>query len=229
MMRLGAGLIGLALAGAARAAAPGCPVPPNLAVPRLEFPTAAQPPRAAPIAGYTLALTWMPQHCRHTVGGAEALQCGTGRGEGFVLHGLWPDGEGKNWPQWCAAAAILPKRTIAAHYCATPSAQLLQHEWAKHGTCIAGATPDSYFDQSDRLFYSLRFPDMAALAGTSLTEGRFAEAFAGANRGLATEDIRLNLDRLGWLQEVWLCLDTRFQWMRCAIPRQPQRVVRVRL
>jgi ribonuclease T2 len=146
-----------------------------------------------------------------------------------VLHGLWPDGEGKSWPQWCAPAPVLPSRTIAAHYCATPSAQLLQHEWAKHGTCIAGATPESYFGQSNRLFHALRFPDMATLARPGLTEGAFAQAFAAGNPGLDAEDIRLNLDKEGWLQEVWLCLDTAFRPMRCAAPSQPSRTVRIRL
>jgi ribonuclease T2 len=163
------------------------------------------------------------------VGGAESFQCTDETGARFVLHGLWPDGVGKSWPQWCAAAPVLPARTIAAHYCATPSAQLLQHEWAKHGTCMPGETPESYFAQSNRLFHGLRFPDMAALARPGLTEGAFAEAFAAGNPGLAAEDIRLNLDKQGWLQEVWLCLDTSFRPMRCAAPAQPSRTVRIRL
>lgn len=214
---------------AALAAGPGCAVPANLPTPHIELPPPDQPPRAMPIAGYTLALIWTPQHCHHAVGGAESFECTRDTGKGFVLHGLWPDGEGKSWPQWCAAAPVLPARTIAAHYCATPSAQLLQHEWAKHGTCIAGATPESYFAQSNRLFYGLRFPDMAALASTKLTEGAFASAFAATNPGLAAEDVRLNLDKQGWLQEVWLCLDTAFRPTRCAAPRQPTRRVRIRL
>jgi len=219
-------LLASSLAGRA-IAAPGCPVPPNLDTPEVEAPGPDQPPRVVPITSYTLALIWTPQHCFHAVGGAESFTC---RPEtaGFVLHGLWPDGEGKSWPQWCAAAAILPRRTIATHYCATPSPQLLQHEWAKHGTCIPGATPDRYFDQSNRLFFGLRFPDMAALARIPLTEGKFAQAFVAANPGMESGSVRLNLDRQGWLQEVWLCLDTAFRSTRCAAPAQPARIVRIR-
>ena len=214
---------------AALAAGPSCSAPTNVPTPHVEAPPPDQPPRAMPIASYTLALIWTPQHCHHAVGGAESFECTRDTGARFVLHGLWPDGEGKSWPQWCAAAPVLPARTIAAHYCATPSAQLLQHEWAKHGTCIAGATPESYFGQSNRLFHALRFPDMAALARTTLTESAFASAFAAGNPGLAAEDIRLNLDKEGWLQEVWLCLDTAFRPMRCAAPAQPSRKVRIRI
>ena len=212
---------------AAVATAPGDAVPPNLPVPHIELP-GDQPVRAVPVVSYTLALIWTPQHCFHAVGGAEALKCGRDTGSGFVLHGLWPDGEGTSWPQWCAPAAILPKRTIAAHYRATPSPQLMQHEWAKHGTCIAGATPDSYFDQSNRLFRQVRIPDMRKLAAAPTTESKFAQAFAAANPGMEPDSIRLNLNKQGWLQEVWLCLDTTFQSMHCAAPASPGRTVHIR-
>ena len=221
--------IALALGGAASAAAPSCPIPSNLQAPHMELPPPDQSPRAMPITSFTLALIWTPQHCFRAVGGAESLQCPRGAEARFVLHGLWPDGAGGTWPQWCAAAPVLSRQTIAAHYCATPSSQLLQHEWAKHGTCIAGATPDGYFGQSNRLFYGLRFPDMTMLARKPLTEARFTEAFAAANSGTTADMVRLNLDPKGWLQEVWLCLDTTFRPARCTAPARPARKVRIRL
>lgn len=222
-------LLGATFGVSAVAAAPGCSVPSKLRTPHVELPPADQPPRVMPITSYTLALIWTPQHCHRAVRGAESFSCGSNIGARFVLHGLWPDGEGGSWPQWCAPAAVLPRRTIVEHYCTTPSPQLLQHEWAKHGTCIAGATPDGYFDQSNRLFRSLRFPDMAKLARAPLTEGRFAEAFAALNPGMTAENVRLNLDERGWLQEVWLCLDTAFRPARCAAPARPGRTMRIRL
>lgn len=222
-----AALAAIAAGTALSAAGPGDPPPPNLPVPHAEYP-GDQPVRVVPVASYTLALIWTPQHCLRAVGGAESLKCNRDTGARFVLHGLWPDGEGANWPQWCAAAAILPKKVIAAHYWATPSPQLMQHEWAKHGTCIPGATPETYFDQSNRLFYGLRFPDMRSLAEAPTTESKFAQAFAAANPGMQPDSIRLNLDKQGWLQEVWLCLDTGYQSVQCAAPAQPARVVHIR-
>ncbi len=216
------------LAGTAVQAAPGCAVPQPLSVPHPELPGADQPPRRMPITGYTLALIWMPQHCSAVVRGAEALQCGPGAGDGFVLHGLWPDGAAGSWPQWCSATAILPPKIIARHYCATPSAQLLQHEWAKHGTCIPGATPARYFAQAHRLYARLHWPDMAALARRPLTERDFAAAFAAANPGMASDGLRLNLTPAGWLQEVWLCLDRRLRTVTCAMSGQPGRAIRIR-
>lgn len=224
---LPAAFAAIALSGAAFAAGPADPPPANLPVPHAELP-GDQPVRVVPVTSYTLSLIWTPQHCLRPVGGAESFECNRDTGSRFVLHGLWPDGEGKSWPQWCAATGILPRKVIATHYWATPSPQLMQHEWAKHGTCIAGATPDSYFDQSNRLFYGLRFPDMHKLAAAPTTESKFAQAFAAANPGMEPDSIRLNLDKQGWLQEVWLCLDTAFQSMHCAAPAQPGRTVHIR-
>ncbi|WP_420139242.1 ribonuclease T2 family protein [Sphingomonas sp.] len=181
-----------------------------------------------PIGGYTLALIWAPEHCARPVPGAESFQCGPiGRG-GFVLHGLWPDGQGKSWPQWCTDAAILPPGIITTYHAATPSAQLMQHEWAKHGTCM-GITPKAYFKRSSRLFYRIRFPDMVTLAGQTMDAGSFTRAFAAANPGMTSDMVTLNLDRDGWLREVWLCLDTKFRRERCRTPTRGNRIVRIRL
>jgi len=219
--------IAAALSTVAVAQMQGDPPPSNLPSPHIELP-GKQPVRVVPVTSYTLALIWTPQHCFHAVGGAESFECDRNTGTRFVLHGLWPDGEGKTWPQWCGPADILPRKVIAEHYWATPSPQLIQHEWAKHGTCIAGATADSYFDQSNRLFYGLRFPDMRRMSAAPLTESQFAQAFAAANPGLEPDSIRLNLDKQGWLQEVWLCLDTSFRSMHCAAPALPGRTVHIR-
>ena len=201
---------------------------PTTAVPYAEGPSAEQPRRIEAIGGYTLALIWAPEHCARPVPGAESLRCGPNGGSGFVLHGLWPDGRGNSWPQWCADAAILSPRTIAAYSAATPSAQLMQHEWAKHGTCM-GITPKAYFKRSTRLFYRVRYPDMAALAHMPVTAGTFTRAFAAANPGMAPDMMTLNLDRDGSLREVWLCLDTKFRRERCRTPTLADRTVRIRL
>jgi len=135
-------LLSAAWSAAALAQLQGSPPPPNLSTPHIELP-GDQPVRVVPVASYTLALIWTPQHCLRAVTGAESLECNRDTGTRFVLHGLWPDGEGKSWPQWCAPADILPRKVIAAHYWATPSPQLMQHEWAKHGTCMAGTTAET--------------------------------------------------------------------------------------
>ncbi|MET4897429.1 ribonuclease T [Sphingomonadaceae bacterium jetA1] len=187
------------------------------AIPRLrpDLPSASQPTRVLPIGSYTLAITWSPQHCRDARDG-DGFQCGGKNRFGFTLHGLWPDGVEKDWPQYCKPTAILPQAVVRRHICATPSAQLMQHEWAKHGTCMTGYSPARYFQQSNRLYYTLRFPDMAALSRREgLTAGDVAGAVAGANHGLTADMMRVTATREGWLDEIWICLNKAFRYTRC--------------
>ena len=60
-----------------------------------------------------------------------------------------------------------------------------------------------------------RYPDMDALARGTPTVGDFKRAFAAANRTIPAEAIRVTANREGWLDELWLCLDTRFRYHRC--------------
>ncbi len=201
---------------AAQAQAYRCSVPQAIDTPRPDTPDARDPVRRVATGGYTLALTWSPQYCR-TAGDTRSarFQCGGGNRFGFTLHGLWPDGVGKTWPQYCRPAAIVPQAVIRRNLCTTPSPQLLQHEYAKHGTCM-NLTPARYFAQSGRLFAQVRYPDMDALSRrANLTAGQFAVAFARANRGLNPRSLRLTATRDGWLDEVWICLDTNFKYRRC--------------
>jgi ribonuclease T2 len=121
---------------------------------------------------------------------------------------------GKQWPQYCAATPILPRKLIRQHLCATPSVQLLQHEWAKHGTCM-GTTPEAYFERSTRLYARLRYPDMDALSRRGVSAGGLVAAMAAANPGLPANAIRVTATRQGWLDELWICLDKRFAYERC--------------
>lgn len=202
--------------GAASAQALSCAVPSRVPQPRADLPSESQPMRRLPIGSYTLAISWSPEHCR-TRGNdpAARFQCGGDNRFGFVLHGLWPDGYGKDWPQYCRSTGILPRAVIRQNLCATPSAQLLQHEWAKHGTCMSGYTPQRYFARSTAMFRRLRFPDMDALSGRPLTAGALAQEIARANPGLRADMMRVTATRQGWLDEVWLCTDKGFRYNRC--------------
>jgi len=203
-----------ALPAAAQAQSYACAIPESVPRPHPELPTAKEPARRLPIGGYTLALTWSPEYCySHRKDEFAGFQCNGSSRFGFTLHGLWPDGVGKQWPQYCAATPLLSPATIRRHLCATPSAQLLQHEWAKHGTCVGG-TPDAYFARSTGLYAKLRYPDMMALSRRSLSVGQFKAAMARANRGVPANAIRVTANK-GWLDELWLCLDKSDRYVRC--------------
>ncbi|WP_076072388.1 ribonuclease T2 family protein [Sphingomonas montana] len=208
--------LALLMPGVAGAQALSCAVPAVVDAPRPDLPSDSQPRRVLPIASYTLAITWSPEYCRARKASArDAFQCaGTRPKFGFTLHGLWPDGAGREWPQYCRATAVLPKPVVRANLCATPSAQLLQHEWAKHGTCMTDR-PADYFAQSRRLYDTLRYPDMNALSRRTLDAGGFARAFAAVNPGMRADMMRVTATRNGWLDEVWICLSRTYRPVAC--------------
>lgn len=215
--RAAVALAALLLPGALHAQALECNVTGTIARPHPEGPSAKEPRRIVPVGGYTLALSWAPEYCHGAGGRGDSFECGGGNRFGFVLHGLWPDGIGKDWPQYCATAPLLAPATIRTALCATPSPQLLQHEYAKHGTCMPDRDANRYFARSTGLYRGLRFPDMDALSRRQgLNAGKVAQAIADANPGLRADSVRITANRKGWLEEAWLCLDTGFKPTRCA-------------
>ncbi len=197
------------------AQAVSCIAPSVLPRPRFDGPSKNEPARRIPTASYTLAISWSPQSCR-SPGPGDALRCGGKLGAfGFTLHGLWPDGAGKIWPQYCRAAAILPRAIIRQNICVTPSPDLIQHEWAKHGTCM-GRDPSAYFAKSRALYQALRYPDMKALSRRrNLTIGGFVDALVAVNPAVPARAVRVTTTKDGWLDELWLCLDKRFRYKTC--------------
>lgn len=203
----------LAAPGSAFAQAAYCD--PSVSLPRPRAEGAGALRRLLPIGGYTLALSWSPQYCTAATGPDSAFQCRSRAKFGFILHGLWPDGVGRDWPQYCRAADLLPRAVIRQNLCMTPSPQLMQHEWAKHGSCMT-TRPDLYFNLARAFYEGLRFPDMTLLSRRkTLTVRQFTQAFAAANKGVTPEMVRVRTTRNGALEELWLCLDRAMEYVRC--------------
>jgi ribonuclease T2 len=207
---------------AATAQAWQCKAPANLSRPTIETPSPGEI-RRMPIAGYVLALSWSREFCRgREKDPAMELQCSGRIGDfGFVLHGLWPEAAGPDYPQYCRKAGQLSRKVIADNICMTPSVQLLQHEWAKHGTCMS-RKPETYFGAAKLLFEAIEFPDMDRLsrqgskeAETTLNAAGLAEAFAAANEGLPANAIKVKTNRKFWLEEMKICLDKKFKPKAC--------------
>ena len=207
---------------AATAQAWQCKAPDNLSRPNVETPSPDQI-RRTPIAGYVLALSWSREFCRsREKDPAMELQCSGRIGDfGFVLHGLWPEAAGPDYPQYCRNAGQLSRKVIADNICMTPSVQLLQHEWAKHGTCMS-RKPETYFGAAKLLFEAIEFPDMDRLSRQGSKEGetplnaaRLAEAFASTNEGLSAKAIKVKTNRKFWLEEMRICLDKKFKPQAC--------------
>ena len=202
------------LAQAFQCRVPAAPVP----VPAIE---ADGPRRQMPVSGHTLALSWSPEFCRSRQDSlAHARQCSGRDGRfGFIVHGLWPNGRGEGWPQWCPARSQPDPATVRQYLCMTPDARLLAHEWAKHGSCMVG-TPQTYFRVTAVLYNALRWPDFDRLSRQeALTAGVVRQAFAEANPPFRPEHVGLVVNERGWLREMRLCYDRRFRPARCT-PRR---------
>jgi ribonuclease T2 len=151
------------------------------------LPAMARDDRPGVFDYYVMSLSWSPEYCAGR-GGADPLQCASGRQLGFVLHGLWPQFE-RGYPDSCGRSRI--SDSLRDRYQSLyPSPKLLFHEWNKHGTC-SGLAPQDYLALSARLRDSLKVP--AAFARPQqplrLTPGEFEAGFHKANPWLARDSV----------------------------------------
>ena len=101
--------------------------------------------------------------------------------------------------------------TIRGELCRTPSVDLVQHEWAAHGTC-GWDDPEAYFRQSAALYDPLVRPEPR----DGMTAGELRDAFAKANPDLPREAIYVAVARdEPRLREVRLCHDLTFRPRAC--------------
>lgn len=193
-----------------------CQAPERLALPAPIQPDG--PARQMRITGYTLAVSWSPEFCR---GGSAArdpdnYQCNGAIGRfGFVLHGLWPESGGGNYPQWCAVTPRPSEADLKTNLCMTPVTWLLEHEWAKHGSCMAHS-PAAYFKVAGILWRSLKLPDADKLSRqNALTAGDLRRAFVALNLGFPRSAVGLRVSNGGWLREMHLCYGKNFMPRAC--------------
>ncbi|MBV1689913.1 ribonuclease T [Novosphingobium sp. G106] len=209
----GAALLALAIPAPALAQAYQCTPPQRFDPVRPIQPDG--PPRRVPIAGYTLAASWSPEYCRRPQDKAS-MQCSGANGRfGFVLHGLWPEAGSGPPPQWCSLTPRPSAQVIRRNLCMTPVPWLLEHEWAKHGSCMA-KTPETYYRAAGALWRSLRWPDADRLSRQDgLTAGDLRRAFVERNPDWKLEQIGVLASDTGWLREVHLCYGRDFMPAAC--------------
>lgn len=183
------------------------------------------------ISGYLLAISWSPEFCRNEAARRDPAnyQCNGRIGRfGFVLHGLWPQGEGARDPQWCGSAPRPSREDIRTNLCMTPLPWMIEHEWAKHGSCMA-RTPGEYYKTARILWDALRLPDGDLLARREgLSAGELRQSFAARNPAFPVSSIGLVLSDSGWLREIRLCYGRNFRPRPCTArtfgPRNPVRL-----
>lgn len=152
---------------------------------------------------YALSLSWAPAYCASHP--SDPNECATTKRFGFVLHGLWPQYQ-KSWPQFCTDEKMTRQEEdkYAPLY---PSAQLMQHEWPKHGTC-SGLGVDGYFALSQTLKESVRIPDAYQQPDTTFrtTSQDLSKAFLSANPDLKEGSV-LAVCSGKFLSEIHVCFN----------------------
>ena len=103
----------------------------------------APPVATTPFDYYVMTLSWAPGFC--DLGGQEmsSPECAAGSGEGFVVHGLWPDNDYRPNPEACPGEDASPA-DLAEEHGLYPNDRLAAYEYRKHGTCT-GLSAHDYF------------------------------------------------------------------------------------
>jgi ribonuclease T2 len=196
-------------------AAPGCAVPPGVGPAPAFPPPAGQVVQGVKITHEILSLTWAPEWCRTNGSKPDAATECADRSRGFVVHGLWPNGDSKPYPRFCSTVGPIDPATFAQAWCLSPSASLLQHEWEAHGSC-GWSTAAAYFGEEAALRNALTLPDLDRLPTPVKTAGDVRAAFVAANPTLDQTQVAVLTDRKQRLQEVHVCYGLDFKPMTCS-------------
>jgi ribonuclease T2 len=163
---------------------------------------------AADFDYYLLVLSWAPSFCAQPEGHKDPRECGSGRRIGFVVHGMWPQGETTRGPENCGPAGPVAANVVQLMLMYIPTESLVQHEWTSHGSCT-GLSALDYFGAvrkaRDLVRIPLQFENPSSRL--SLTPGDIESAFAAYNPTFPKDAFRVSCYRDNMLQEVRVCLN----------------------
>ena len=178
---------------------------------------------------YVLSLSWSPHYCALPQARNDTLQCVEHR-YGFVVHGLWPQGE-RDAPAFCDSGQPrqVKSQIVDRYLPIMPSPRLIEHQWRKHGTC-SGLTQEEYFAAIGRAWERFRVP--SAFQDGSLTRtdrNTLLQQISDANPGVPREAVALRC-RGQDFAEARICLSRSLQPVVCgsAVRGSCPRNVRVR-
>ena len=173
---------------------------------------------AAPVFSYyLLALSWAPDFCAQPGKGNDPAECGPGKKIGFVVHGLWPQGESGRGPENCGPARPVASSLVQTMLNYIPTASLIQHEWKTHGTC-SGLSAADYFAAVRKVRDSVTIPAefKAPAQMLNLSPAAIEQAFAAANASFPESAFRTSCTA-GALQEARVCFDKDLSPRACTL------------
>ena len=167
-------------------------------------------PAASPKFDYfMLVLSYAPDFCAQPTGNKDPRECGAGRKIGFIVHGLWPQGETARGPERCGNASPVSQVIIQATLNYIPTESLIQHEWTTHGSC-SGMNAADYFAALRKARDAVKLPpdlDQASQQ-VQLSPAQIEAKVAAANPAYPKTAFRTSCySKDKELQEVRICLN----------------------
>jgi ribonuclease T2 len=161
---------------------------------------------------YLLTLSWSPSYC--VVHPEDRAQC-SGKGYGFVLHGLWPQYLAGGYPDSCTTDARISAAARQVGETLFPSPKLIEHEWQHHGTC-SGMDALEYFRTGDRAVAVVQVPAALQAPRTtlSMSAAQIHAAFRAANPRMPADGMMVAC-RGAELAEVRVCLSRTLELRSC--------------
>jgi ribonuclease T2 len=156
---------------------------------------------------YMLVLSYAPDFCAEPGGNKDPRECGNGRRLGFIVHGLWPQGENSRGPENCGGSPV-SEAIIQATLTYIPIPSLIQHEWTTHGTC-SGLSAVDFFAALRKARDSVTLPpDLnQPPQKLQLTPGQVESKFAAANPSFPAAAFRTSCYQDAELQEARICMN----------------------
>jgi ribonuclease T2 len=158
---------------------------------------------------YLLVLSYAPDFCDQPQGRKNFRECGAGRHIGFVVHGLWPQGETSRGPENCGGASPVSAAIVQSMLKYFPTEGLIQHEWTSHGTCT-GLSAADYFANVGKARDSIEVPPDLDQTSRSvqISPSQIEAKFSAANPSYPREAFRTSCYRdAGELNEIRICLN----------------------
>ena len=154
---------------------------------------------------YVMTLSWAPGFC--DIGGQETSspECAAGSGDGFVVHGLWPDNEYRPNPESCLGHEATPA-DLADEHGVYPNDRLAAYEYRKHGTCT-GLSAHDYFATVREVRTRLKIPAMfqAPQQPLHMAPEDVEKAFMAVNANLHPNNMAVTCSN-GELMDVRFCI-----------------------
>ncbi len=158
-------------------------------------------------AYYMLVLSYAPDFCDETPAQKNSAECRPGNKFGFVVHGLWPQGETTRGPENCKDSGGPSSDLVQSMLKYFPTEDLIHHEWTTHGTC-SGLSADEYFSAVKKARDSVTIPDsLASTSRQSLAPADVVGQVAAANSTFPKTAFRTSCYTKGSeLKEIRICL-----------------------